>query len=185
MISQRGHKTSVWGDERGGMILGFGFLLPFLVALSFGAIELSTLMFDFHRANEATRRAARVAAIEEPVPDLSSFARGDVVTCQGTSGGGVSCSGASVANVATFTELMTQIQEMQPAIQPQNVILVYQDSGLGDPTTPGGILPLITVRISSLDRPMMVIGGFMGLPDSFTYPDFVTTQMANGIGTTS
>lgn len=185
MTRQGKYKTSVWGDEQGGMILGFGFLLPFLVALSFGAIEISTLMFDFHRANEATRRAARVAAIEEPVPDLSTFARSDVVTCQGVSGGGVSCSGADVANSATFTELMTQVQEMQPAIQPENVILIYQDSGLGDPTTPGGILPLVTVRISSLERPLMVVGGFMGLPESFTYPDFVTTQMANGIGSTT
>jgi len=172
-------------DEAGSMIPMLALFLPVLILMSFAIIECSVIIFDWHRASEATRRGAREIAISEPIADLSSFVRGSSVTCQGTALGSVSCTGASVVNADVFGEVLSQMQAIQPAISAANITITYQDSGLGDPTTPGGILPLISVRIENLSRPLMAVGGFMGLPSEFTYPTLLTNQMGNGIGPTS
>ncbi len=51
-------------DDRGEAIVGFAFVLPVLVLLSLAIFEFSLVMFDFHRAGEATRRAVRSVAIK-------------------------------------------------------------------------------------------------------------------------
>jgi len=172
-------------NDEGAMLPAFALILPVLILMSFSIMEVSTIIFDWHRASEATRRAARHIAIESPIADLSSFVRGSSVTCQGNAGGGVECIGASLSNITTFNEMLQQMQEIQPAIKAEHVSVTYDDSGLGDPNTPGGILPMVSVRITNLERPLMAVGGFLGMPQTFTYPSFLTNQIGNGIGPTS
>ncbi|SCA55721.1 exported hypothetical protein [Candidatus Terasakiella magnetica] len=172
-------------DEKGVVLPSLGLFLPLLMLMSFAAIEVSLIVFEWHRTGEATRRAARYMAIEEPVADLSSFVRGSSVVCQGSSAGGVNCSSGAGANISAYGEMVAQMQAIQPAIQSEHISITYSDSGLGEATTPGGILPMVSVRVENLQKPLVVIGGFMGMPDVFTYPAFMTNQIANGIGPTS
>ena len=171
-------------DTGGESLIGFGILLPMLLLVSFGALEMALVAFDFHRAGEATRRAARIAVIADPVIDIDAFVAGTTATCTGT-GTGVSCTGAAAATPATFSQIVTDMQSVFPAIQPQNIQLVYSDSGLGDATTPGGIIPLITVRLVNLQRPFLMLSGIPGMPNEYTLPDFETSQMGAGLGPAS
>ena len=68
-------------DDRGEAIVGFAFVLPVLVFLSLAIFEFSLVMFDFHRAGEATRRAVRLVAISDPVANVSGFSAGSAIPC--------------------------------------------------------------------------------------------------------
>lgn len=170
--------------EGGAALPAIALLMPFMILLSLAVVELTAVVFDWHLASEATRRATRHAAVNTPIADLSSFDRNQVVNCTGGTAGTITCDGAGANNVTVFTEMVTLMQDIQPAIQSENVTVKYSDSGLGDPTTPGGIIPNVTVEIQNLQRPLFALGGFMGLPETFTYPSFLTTQFGNGIGKT-
>tara|TARA_B100000315_G_C14326300_1_gene473183 strand:- start:1 stop:561 length:561 start_codon:yes stop_codon:yes gene_type:complete len=171
-------------NNSGEAMISFGILLPALVLISFGVIETSLVVFDFHRASEATRRAARMAIVQDPIMDSSEFASGSEVTCTST-GGIVTCGGVALGTTATFDEIITNIQLVLPNIMPANLEIVYSDSGLGDVTTPGGIIPLVTVRLKNLYQNFKLIGNLPGLPSGFIYPDFETSQMGGGLGAAS
>ena len=168
------------GDERGDAILSIGILLPLLVALTFGILEFSLVMFDFHRAGEAVRRAARMAAIGTAITDVGGLGAGTSVTCSAT-GGTVSCSGGT-ADQAVFDAILASMQEVLPAIGADNVEIEYSHSGIGDATTPGGILPLISVRLLGLEHSFLVLHAVPGIAGSFTYPPFTTSYLAGGQG---
>ncbi|MDP6428982.1 MAG: TadE/TadG family type IV pilus assembly protein [Rhodospirillales bacterium] len=172
------------GDQRGESLIGFAFVLPLLLLVSLGALEFTLVGFDFHRAGEATRRAARIAVIQDAVIDAADFSIGETATCTGT-GTGVNCTGAGIGSAATFTAIVADMQSVFPSIAADNVQLVYSDSGLGDATTPGGIIPLVTVRLINFQRPFRLISGIPGMPDNFTFPSFETSQMGAGLGPAS
>lgn len=122
--------------EDGEAAIGFGLVLPILVLICLAILEFSIIVFDYHRASEATRRGARVAAIGEAIIDADSLAPGGTVICSAV-GGGVSCNGGAAAEPDVFTEMVAQMQAILPAIQAGNVEVKYSDIGLGDSTTPG------------------------------------------------
>jgi len=62
------------------------------------------------------------------------------------------------------------------------VVVEYADVGLGDATTPGGIIPMVSVSLVNLDRPFLMLSGFPGFGPSLTYPAFSTSQMGSGLG---
>lgn len=167
--------------EGGEAAIGFGLVLPVLVLVCLAILEFSLIVFDYHRASEATRRAARNIAMATPIPDPTSLHAGDTITCT-ASGGGVSCSGAAAQTPETFTAMIAEMQLILPAIEPANVEVLYSDIGLGDETTPGGIVPLVTVRLVNLQHPFLMLQGFPGFGPSIAYPSFSTNQMAAGLG---
>ncbi len=57
------------GDgERGSAAVEFGMIAPLLVLITFAILEFSLVLFEQHRATEATRRGARQAVIARPSP---------------------------------------------------------------------------------------------------------------------
>jgi hypothetical protein len=136
--------------------------MPALLLLCFGILEFSLVIFDFHRAGEATRRGARLAAISTPVADLDGFSAGTAIGCSSV-GGGVSCGGAEAADPALFTAVVAEMRAVLPAIAAENVEIVYRDSGLGDAATPGGIIPLVTIRLVGLDHPFLLLSALPGM----------------------
>ena len=170
-------------DNGGESIIGFAFAFPILVALSLGILEFSLLVFDYHRAAEATRRGARLAAISSPVPDVSGFDTGTVIGCS-SSGGTVTCNGDAAAMASVFSQVVADMRGILPIIAADNVEIEYRDSGIGNPDTPGGIIPLVTARLVGLVRPLYFAGAIPGLPVTFTLPPFTTNQVASGLGPT-
>ena len=171
-------------DDRGEAIIGFAFVMPVLAFLSIAIFEFGLVMFDFHRAGEATRRAVRMVAISDPVADVSGFSAGSAIQCT-SSGSSVSCSGSATANAGVFNAMVSEMQEILTAIGPENVEIEYRDSGVGDPTTPGGIIPLVTVKLVNLTHAFYLVQLIPGMPEELTFPPFTSNQLAGGLGPTS
>ena len=183
-IRRGGTWRRLGADRRGESLIGFALVAPILMLLSLGILEFSLVVFDYHRAGEATRRAARLASISTPVADVSGFAAGSTIQCS-SAGGAVSCGGIDAADPAAFYAIIAEMRAILPSIAPENLEVVYSDSGIGDPTTPGGIIPLVTVRLVGLDHPFLFLCGFPGIPSGVTFPPFLTNQLGTGLGPTS
>ena len=168
-------------EESGEAAVGFAFVMPALVLICLSILEFSLVVFDYHRASEATRRGVRTVALSLPIMEVSGLASGGTVSCT-SSGGGVSCTGAAAVQPAVFDTMVAEMQAIQPDIQAANVVVEYADVGLGDATTPGGIIPMVSVSLVNLDRPFLMLSGFPGFGPSLTYPAFSTSQMGSGLG---
>jgi len=125
----------------------------------------------------ATRRGARTASIVTSVADLSSLAPGGPVVCT-SGGGGVTCSGAAVADAVSFTTVVDDMRGIHPDIAAANVRITYSFTGLGDATTPGGIIPMATVELTGLTHGFLMLSALPGLPDSTTLPALSTSYLA-------
>ncbi len=162
---------------RGSVAIEFAFILPLLLIFTIGVIEFGLILFDFHRASEATRRALRLALINPPISAaLNNLTSGPIV-CNGGSSG-VSCSpGSTTATAdATFNAIVASMQGVFPTIQATNVQITYSDSGLDAGLPPGLVTPLVTVRLTNLTHPFIVLNVF-GLPADFTFPGFSTSAV--------
>ncbi|CCQ73543.1 TadE/TadG family type IV pilus assembly protein [Magnetospira sp. QH-2] len=166
--------------ERGESLIAFGFLLPVIIAFSFGILEFSLLVFDYHRVNEGLRLGARLATVGDSVTDLSGLATGASVTCE-SSGGAVSCS-AGTADANRFNAILSEVRRIQPYVQSDHLKITYSDVGLGHADEPGGLIPLVTLRIEGLSRDFIILDGVPGIPATYTYPPFTTSLVANGQG---
>lgn len=179
-----GNWRRLLASQEGEAAIGFGLIMPMLVLICLSILEFSIIVFDYHRAGEATRRGARIAALSTPVIGPDALPVGGSVVCSAT-GGGVVCNGGGAEEPAVFTGLVAEMQNILPAIQAANVEVEYSDIGLGDPTTPGGIVPLVTVRLINLQHPFLMLSGFPGFGPSLAYPAFTTNQVAGGLGEAS
>ena len=164
-------------DQSGEVALAFGLILPLLVVLSLAIVEFTLVIFDYSRASEATRLAARIASLDDPVGDLSDLENTDVVCTAG--GGAPTCTGGAAAANDTFDRLLAAMQVMLPAIGAGNVKVVYRNSGIGTPES-GGIKPLVSVSLINLQRPFIFLQAVTGVAPSLTYPGFATTYLAGG-----
>jgi hypothetical protein len=165
-------------DTRGSAAVEFALVAPILILLTLAALDLASLMFDYHRASEATRRAARVAAIEAPIPDISGLEAPEVYTCR-WSGGGPTCTGAGVINGASFDKILADARAILPTLAPENLFVEYRASGVGSVDTPAGILPLITVRLAGAERSLELLRG-AGFPSLLNLPEFASSHLGNG-----
>lgn len=167
------------GADGGSAALTFALLLPALVTLSVGTLEMVLMAFDFHRATEATRYVGREAAIAPPVPDLTGLTEGEAIVCTAQSGT-LSCGDAAIENAAVFDELGAALAARLPQADDTSLSLRYANTGLGDAESPGGILPVVTVRLAGVAYTFRAMQVVPGVPDSVSFPPFSTTQVAGG-----
>lgn len=167
------------GDREGAAMVEFAFLAPVLLVFSFGIIDLTLYLFDYHRAGEATRRGTRTATIAPAIIDIDDLNPGDKATCT-SSGGAVNCGVYATPDSASFARVLTQMQFIQPYVAENNVVIDYQLSDVGDPTTPGGTLPLITVSLINMPYDLTMLKAFPLMPTSFRMPTFSITFLGNG-----
>ena len=182
-IDLRAGWNRLFRDTAGSTAVTFAILLPVLVTFSLGILEFTLIIFDYQRAAEATRVGARIVSISDPIADVSGFSTGSSVTCS-SGGGSVLCGGEAAATASVFDTLIAEMSALHSGIQADNVEILYEDSGLGDPTTPGGILPLITLRLVGMEHQFLLLSAVPGLPNHITYPPFTTNQLAGGMGPT-
>jgi len=166
-------------DERGAALIGWALILPVLLALSFGILETTLAMFSFQRASEAARVASRAGAIVDRIANLDALAGGGSVICTGGSAS-VSCSGGTVVAPAGFAAVVAAAQQVWPGVQGSNIELTYEASGIGDASTPGGIVPIVQVRLLGLQYPLAALGALPGMPDRITLPAFASRQIGAG-----
>ena len=164
-----------WQGDSGDALIGFAFTLPVLLGLMLAIVEFGLLAFDYHRAGEAVRRGARVAATQLPVADTATFTAGSTATCIAT--GAVTCDGEVALRPDNFEAVVATMRDIYPKLTAGNVQLAYTASGIGEAGTPAGILPLVTVRLIGVEHEYTMLGFVPGMPDKLTFPPFTTNQI--------
>lgn len=165
--------------EDGAAAIDFGLVLPLLVAVSLGVLEFSLASFEYHRAAESTRRGARIASIVAPVASLVGIETVSPIVCREPDGT-LACGGAAVANASSFATILGAMREVLPGVAPANLEVAYAASGVGDASTPGGIKPLVSVRLVNLGYELALMRAVPGVPSRIGFPAFATTYLARG-----
>jgi Flp pilus assembly protein TadG len=144
----------------------FALVVPILILFVLGVIDVGRMMWTWNRAEKAAQMGVRYAAVTDMVDSgLASYTfypaipRGDPIpqaqfgsaTCTSS---GCTCTTTPCPDLGTFantafTGTVTRMQAIMPEIQPANVTIIYQNSGLGYSGDPYGpdVNPLITVRL--------------------------------------
>ncbi len=166
-------------SEDGAFIVEFGIAFPVLILLSFGLLEFSLVAFDYQRAAEATRAGVRMTIIKPTVANTATLLEGSVITCTSTSGV-VSCAGGSPSETADtlFQELLATMRGIYPTLTEENLIVIYEGTDVGDAEEAGGVLPLVTLKLTGV-RHDMIVGHLIGI-DYIEFPAFTTTVLGPG-----
>ena len=169
--------TRLVRDTGGNALIGFALLLPVLLGFCFGILEFSLLAFDFHRANEATRRIARQATMIQPLVSETTLNNNGTTTCTGAGCDGL----AELTAAANAIHSATILRE----ITPDNVAIIYSVTDIGGPDIPTAAKkPLITVRLTGLEHDFILLGSLRGFfpnaPTGITLPAFSTSMLGLG-----
>ena len=183
-----------WNDER-GLAAEFALVLPLLLLLMLGTIDVGIYAWRLNQAEKATQIGARWAAVTNPLAteiattDYSNTTVGSDVLLQGdlipaSALGLITCTSTSCTcttapcpgttfDSAAFARLAARMKAIYPPIQDSNITVEYRGSGLGFAGDPNGpdIAPLITIRLTGLSYASVVLsplGSGVGLPD-FAY----------------
>lgn len=152
-------------------------------------VDFSIALYQWNAASKALYQGARLASVSDPVSsDLSTLTGlegganpGDPFpnftrVCSGAS---ASCSGGTYSAVAMQTLVYGRGQttcgtlgpdgvaamcDVFNRIRPVNVIVTYQQTGLGFAGRPGGPVPTITVELTGLTFNFIFLHGILGLP---------------------
>lgn len=169
-------------DERAGSAAEFALVLPLLLLFLLGIIDVGRLMWTWNKAEKATQMGVRYAAVTDFVP--STLATQNFALTNGVPGGDpvptsqfstTRCDNATCTNSwgydsAAFARIVGRMQLMMPEIAAGNVLIDYDNVGLGYAGDPHGpdVAPLITVRLRQMSfQPLagMVFGTSINLPD--------------------
>ena len=171
----------VISDTGGASAIEFIVSIPVILLISSGIIEFTLLIFDYHRATEATRRGARLASYTDAIGKLDGLVGGGTVKCFATGADmGVTCSGGPLFVGESFNAIIADMQDIMPSIGRQNVTVTYEASGIGDITTPGGLKPHVTVELIGLKHDFLLFKAFTGVPVDHEMPPFSTSVLGLG-----
>jgi hypothetical protein len=189
---------SLRSDRRGTALAEFALILPALLLLLFGVMEIGYLAWQFQQGAIASKRAVRIAATRalivpgsikdcgptQPVtavpgtrcstiPDYSVWA-----TCNGDGTGGAAC-GADIPRIAA------EVADFYPAVEPENIQIIISGAGLGFVGMRRPV-PLVTVRFVDVDYNFIALGGLADLT-GLRMPDMSASataeDLSNGPGT--
>ncbi|MDE2410883.1 MAG: pilus assembly protein [Sphingomonadales bacterium] len=162
-------------DQSGAGAAEFALIVPLMLLLLFGIIEVGTYAWTINKSEKATQMGARMAVVTDPVATGlnldyvgltiggQTLGQGDtiplnsmLVTCNSTA---CSCSGCpagmtvalATGSPSPFNRIVQRMQNFDSTITAANVEVLYRSSGLGYAGDPSGmdISPLITVRLKN------------------------------------
>lgn len=153
-------------DRAGASAAEFALVLPMLILLLFGVIDVGRWLWLYNMAEKATQEGARFAAVTNPVSSAVNakyvgacsppLTQGDnipadcapTITCTASS-----CTGGGTLDTTAFNNIVARMQLFLPDLTANDVVVQYTPSGLGYAGNPNGpdISPIITVRIGDPD----------------------------------
>jgi Flp pilus assembly protein TadG len=183
-------------QHRGGAAgAEFALLLPLLLLLLFGMIDVGRWLWTYNRAEKATQMGARMAVVTnfvgssigdsyvgacspaltqgDPIP-ASCFS---TITCRSSG-----CSSGTL-DTAAFNNIVARMRVFLPEITAENVTVQYSPSGLGYAGDPSGadVSPLVTVKIGTPATPLQFQPITSFLLTSMNMPTFTTTLTAEDL----
>jgi hypothetical protein len=193
-------------DCAGSTAAEFALVLPLLLVFLFGIIDGGRLLWEVNRAEKATQEGVRFAVVANPLAGglatadylgVGGLTQGDIipaadlgiVNCNkdGCCTQAVTCTApfppVGTFDQTVFTAIYNRMHEMDPAIQPQNVLVSYAGSGLGFAGDPNGpqISPIVTVKLTGLTfQPITSLA-----LATITLPDFKSALTAEDLSGTA
>lgn len=192
-------------DRRGASAAEFALVLPLMLLLLLGILDVGRLMWTWNQAEKATQTGVRYAVATNVVANnLAGFSfattgygtQGDPVSttaftgiaCTSTS---CTCTGSACGDInatlnnTAFTNLINRMNDIFPQIAAANVTVDYTNVGLGFAGDPNGpdVAPLVTVKLQNLTfQPITLIL----FNTSITLPNFsAALTLEDGSGTYS
>ncbi|QUL38124.1 TadE/TadG family type IV pilus assembly protein [Erythrobacter sp. JK5] len=192
-------------DIRGSSAAEFVLVLPLLLLFIMGTIDVGLYSWTINRAEKATQTGARWAVATQMLPGGTSpnglanysFAvsggipQGTVVpasafpgvSCTST---GCTCNGscgfATTMDQPAFDALVGRMQQISANIQPGNVSVDYEYSGLGFSGDPNGpdVAPIVTVELDDMTYQPITFAFFGGTLDLPTIRYSLTAEDSEG-----
>lgn len=177
----------------------FTLVLPLLLFLILGFIDAGRLIWTINRAEKATQMGVRYAITTDMVASgvgsyvftQSGLAQGDSVPISAF--GGVTCNSTTCTNkgagpppgysATAFNNLLQRMRFFYPEIAPANLVIEYDNSGLGYAGDPNGpdVAALVTVRLVNINFQPLSTYAFA---PPFALPEFRSAlTMEDGTGT--
>jgi Flp pilus assembly protein TadG len=155
-------------DCAGASAAEFALVLPLLLLLMFGIIDVGRYMWSVNRAEKAAHMGVRMAVVTDHVSSTigdsfvgqcsTPLGQGDTIpadcftqiTCTKT-GANATCT-SGTADTDAFDRVIDRMEVFMPEIEDSNVSIIYSPSGLGYAGDPNGpdVAPLVTVQLSNL-----------------------------------
>ena len=158
--------------QRGAAMVEAALTMSLFMVLVIGIMEVSMLVFDWARAVEATRTAARVMVVNTPPVDVSTMdcsAAGSQITFNC---GDQDC-GAAVAAATAIA----------PMLEPQNLRVTFMCTSAGYPGRPAEMPVLgVTVQLEGFTSHLR-IPAMIGFPADIPMPAFQTTRITEDLHT--
>src|SRR5262245_43848606 len=167
----------------------FSLIAFLLFVVTGGLVDFGFGLYQWNSATKALQLGARLASISDPVDstlkdwdglNVSGTVAGGKFpaftrVCEGAKGVNASCPGYSSDAMNTIVYGRGQntcgvvAADRTPAmcdifsrVQPTNVIITYQQTGLGFAGRPGGPVPTITVELTGLTFAFVFLNGLLG-----------------------
>lgn len=181
-------------ETAGAAMIEFTLIVPLLLAVALGTVDVTLMLYDWSMANKAAYRGARVAVVSNPVAQditnldydtnplhigdlcfaVDSGAADGTVACPtvATTCTSTTCSNSWVRDDAAFELILAEMMEIFPRLTEENVEIEYRTTGLGFFGRPGGLPMTVTVRIRCMRARLFFIGAwgadwvFGDLPDA-------------------
>jgi len=189
-------------DQSASTAAEFALVLPLLLLLLFGIIDVGRWIWTYNEAEKATQMGARFAIVANGITSglnssyvgVSGLTQGDVIpasafgkiTCTDSS---CTCTTAPCPTLGTFTQqnfrkIVDRMKLFLPGLQYSNVSIEYSSSGLGyagSPVLPD-LSPLVTVKIGAAPASALQFKPLTILAiTSMNMPAFTTTLSAEDL----
>jgi len=193
----------------GGTAAEFGLVVPLLLSFMIGTIDVGRFLWTCNRAEKAVQMGARYAVATDMVPSglasynfaapgTGSILQGNPVptsafggaSCQSSGGtvpcscyAGATCPSLGTVNSTAFNNVVTRMQAFYSGLSADNVVITYDNVGLGYSGDPNGsdVVPLVTVKLSGLTFAPMLFSFFQNA--TVNLPAFSSAlTMEDGVG---
>lgn len=169
-------------DEEGIALTEALIALPIVMGILFATVDVTTMLYEWTRANKAAYVGVRTAVVTAPVAwGITDFAYdtnpthiGDLcftladgtadaaVDCPTVSticvGGSANCTNGETLEGIPFNAIYMRMREIYPRLQPENVAIEYETNGLGFFGRPGGLPMQVTVRLRCMRTHLFFLG---------------------------
>ena len=184
--------SSFFKDTAGASMVEFAIVLPVILLVALGTVDVTMMLWDWSQANKAAYRGARIAIVTEPVAtgitsfnyDTNPLHMGDRCFLPSTGAGNVAvncptvetnctstaCTGGQTVDSNAFNQIVAAMQKIFPRLTAANVEVEYRTNGLGFYGRPGGLPMDVTVRLRCMKTQLFFLPALAGwtfsdLPD--------------------
>lgn len=184
-------------DQAGAVMVEVTLVISLLLILVLGFVDFSFAFYQWNAANKAVQMGARLAAVSTPVAAatiLTSASTNDTALIGEPMSDNVfrfECSstgcGDTGFNQAAFDRLVGRMEAFFPGLDPTRVRIVYDATGLGYWTRPGGSVPTISVRIEGQPFDFFFLPdlpGFDGMSSQIMMPNMQSTRTGEDLSST-